>query len=241
MTSSDMLVLGEAMSEPEAAMHIAALVQENQLRNRALYHVGEVPPVERVGIVGAGVMGSIVAAAAIRYGVPVVITDQNPAALASLMQAIQMRMPAEGLDSLPVGDDRVAELLTITPSLADVAACDLIVESIVENVTTKRNFYASLELLCADDTLIVSNTSTLPIGELAAHLRQPERFCGLHYFPPIGEQKMFEIIPGAKTNEVTTARLIRFAERLGRIPVVVADGRGFVVNRILMAYMSAGI
>jgi 3-hydroxyacyl-CoA dehydrogenase len=156
-------------------------------------------------------------------------------------QEIPKRMPAERIDSLADVDDRVAELLSLTPNLAEVAACDLVVESIVENVTTKRNFYSGLEKLCTDETLVVSNTSTLPIAELAAHLRQPQRFSGLHYFPPIGAKKMVEIIPSAKTTEVAIGRLIQFTERVGRIPIVVSDGRGFVVNRILMAYMNAGI
>ncbi len=241
MTSSDRLVPGNAMSEPEALTHLETLVRKNHRRNHACYRVDDAAPVERVGIVGAGVMGSVVAASAIRYGIPVVITDQNPEALAGVKKEIPKRMPAEGLDSSTDIDQRVNQLVSVTPDLAEVAACDLVVESIVENVTTKRNFYSVLEKLCADETLIVSNTSTLPITELAAHLRVPQRFSGLHYFPPIGARKIFEIIPSAKTSEAATARLIQFAERIGRIPVVVEDGRGFVVNRILMAYMSAGM
>lgn len=241
MTSSETLVLGRMMSESEASRHVAVLVEQNHRRNLACYRVHEASPIERLGIVGAGVMGSIVAASAIGYGVPVVITDQNPEALASIRQAVQTRIQAECLDSPPDVSQRVAELVSVTRNLAEVAACDLVVESIVENITAKRNFYSALEKLCRDETLIVSNTSTLPITELAAHLRQPQRFCGLHYFPPIGEQKMLEIIPSAKTNDAATARLIQFSDRIGRIPVVVADGRGFLVNRILMAYMSAGI
>ena len=241
MTSSDTLMPGRAMSESEASRHMATLVEENNRRNHARYQVDEAPPVESVGIVGAGVMGSVVAASAIRYGIPVVITDQNQSALTSVGQAVRLRMLAESLDSTLDVDQEVAKCLSVTSNLAEVAACDLVVESIVENITTKRNFYSGLEKLCPDKTLVVSNTSTLPISELAAHLREPQRFCGLHYFPPIGEQKMLEIIPSAKTSEASTARLIQFAERIGRLPVVVADGRGFVVNRILMAYMSAGI
>ncbi|MDA1051608.1 MAG: 3-hydroxyacyl-CoA dehydrogenase NAD-binding domain-containing protein [Planctomycetota bacterium] len=241
MTSSETLLQGNAMSEPEASLHIAALIGENHRRNHARFRIDEARPVERVGIVGAGVMGGVVAASAIGYGIPVVITDQNPAALADVKREIPKRMPMEGLAALTDLDERVARLVSVTPDLAEVAACDLVVESIVENVTTKRNFYSDLEQLCPDETLIVSNTSTLPIAELAAHLRLPQRFGGLHYFPPIGARKMFEIIPSDKTTDNATARLIQFAERIGRIPIVVADGRGFVVNRILMAYMNAGI
>lgn len=241
MTSSDRAVTGKPMSEPEASLHIAALVRENHRRNHALFQVDEASPVERLGIVGAGMMGSVVAASAIGYGIPVVITDLNSAALAGVKQEITKRMPTEFIDSIKDVDERVDRLVSLTPNLAEVAACDLVVESIVENVTTKRTFYSGLEKLCSDETLIVSNTSTLPIAELAAHLQQPQRFCGLHYFPPLGARKMVEIIPSATMTEVATARLIQLAERLGRIPIVVADGRGFVVNRVLMAYMNAGI
>ena len=241
MTSCDRQVPGQAMSESEASAHLAALVRENHRRIHARYRIGESPPIERLGIVGAGMMGSVVAASAIGYGIPVVITDLSPAALAAVRQEIPKWIAAECIDSLTDVDQRVARLVSVTPDLAEVAACDLVVESIVENVTTKRTFYSGLERLCPDETLIVSNTSTLPIAELAAHLRRPQRFAGLHYFPPLGAHKMFEIIPGAKTTAAATSRLIQFAERVGRIPIVVADGRGFVVNRILMAYMNAGI
>jgi len=241
MTSSDTMVPRRTMSESEASRHLAALVEENHRQNHARYRVGEASAIERVGIIGAGVMGSVVAASALGYGIPVVITDQNPEALAGVKREIPNRMHAEGFDSLTDIDERIARLVSVTPNLAEVAACELVVESIVEIVTAKRNLYSELEKLCSDETLIVSNTSTLPITELAAHLRRSERFSGLHYFPPIGARKMLEVIPSSRTTEGTTARLARFSERIGRIPVVVADGRGFVVNRILMAYMNAGL
>lgn len=241
MTISDTLVPGNLMCEAEASRHVAALVEQNHQRNHARFRIEEAAPVERVGIVGAGFMGSVVAGSAVGYGIPVVITDLDPNALARVTQAIQMAMRDERVVPSDDIEQRVDELVSVTSSLAEVAACDLVVESIVENVTTKRTFYSGLERLCHDDTLIVSNTSTLPIGELAAHLGNPQRFCGLHYFPPIGERKILEIIPSAKTADMATSRLVQFSEQLGRIPMVVADGRGFLVNRILMAYMNAGI
>jgi 3-hydroxyacyl-CoA dehydrogenase len=241
MASSEKLVPEKAMSSLEASAHVDALVRENHRGNYSRFGVEQSRPINRIGVVGAGVMGSFVAASAIRHGVSVAITDQNPDALASVGQAIKAWLAFEGGEPRSEAGQPSTELVTMTSSLEEVADCDLVVESIVENVTTKRNFYIGLERLCADDTVIVSNTSTLPIAELAAHLRTPQRFCGLHYFPPIGERKMVEIIPGAKTTDDITSRLIKFSERIGRLPVVVADGRGFVVNRILMAYMSAGI
>lgn len=242
MTSIDTLVPGKTMCESEASSHVTALVDENRRRNYALFAIHEAPSIERVGIVGAGVMGSLVAASAIAHGLPVVITDNNPDALQSVRQAIRSAMQAERADnSRESVEEQLSDRLLLSSDLAEVAACDLVVESIVENITTKRTFYSGLEKLCADETLIVSNTSTLPISELAAHLRAPQRFCGLHYFPPIGERKMLEIIPSSKTNAVTTAKVLRFCEQIRRIPLVVADGRGFLVNRILMAYMNAGI
>lgn len=238
MTISETLVPGKPMSESAASAHLTALIRANHQRNNLRYDIESSQPLDRVGIVGAGVMGSIVGASAIRHDVPIVITDQNPEALTTIKQGIRRRIHSESVEPIPDIDERLADLVTVTSRLEDVAACDLVVESIVENVTTKRNFYIGLEKLCDDDTIIVSNTSTLPIAELAAHLRHPHRFCGLHYFPPIGEQKMVEVIPSSKTSEVVTSRLVKFSERIGRLPIVVADGRGFVVNRILMAYMS---
>ncbi len=242
MTSTDTRLMGcHAMNESESSQHVRTLVDENHRRNHVRYEVGTAADVARVGIVGAGVMGSIVAASAIGHDIPVVISDRDPDALQTVKQGIQQAMVAEGIDPVKYTESRLSEYLCLTSDLEKVAACDVVVESIVENVTVKRTFYSGLEKLCQDGTLIVSNTSTLPISELAAHLHKPQRFCGLHYFPPIGARKMLEIIPSSKTSDLATARLIRFCEQIRRIPIVVADGRGFLVNRILMAYMNAGI
>ena len=241
MTKLDTRFPGATMSDLDASNHIAVLFEENQRRNHAQYRSDDASPVGRVGVVGAGVMGAVVAASAIGCGVPIVITDQNHNALASVTREVAKRLSAETTDSLAQTDQRVTALLTVTPDLAEVAACDLVVESIVESLTVKHSFYAVLEKLCSDETLIASNTSTLPIAELAAHLRRPERFCGLHYFPSHDLRKIMEVIPSNRTTKATTARLVRFTERIRRIPIVVSDGRGFVVNRILMAYMNAGI
>lgn len=241
MTSSNTFGPGKTMCELTASTHLAALVEENSRRNDLRFAGTEARPIKRVGIVGAGVMGSVVAASAVVHGIPVVITDQNPAALESVSAAIEAAIRPELVAPQARSNEQVTDLVSLTADLSDVAACDLIVESIVENVTTKRTFYSGLEKLCPDDTLIVSNTSTLPIAELAAHLKYPQRFCGLHFFPPIGARKMLEVIPGATTNDLTTASIVRYCQQVARIPIVVADGRGFLVNRILMSYMNAGL
>ncbi len=241
MASSNISGLGKTMCELDASKHVASLVGANRQRNVARFAFDDVRPISRIGIVGAGVMGSIVAASAVSHGIPVAITDLSEEALDRLPGAIEEAMRAESADSADAMPAKVADLVTRTTNLEDVSSCDLIVESIVENVTTKRNFYSVLEKICPDDKLIVSNTSTLPIAELAAHFRCPQRFCGLHYFPAIGQRKMLEVIPGAKTDSLTTASVVRYSEQVDRIPIVVADGRGFLVNRILMAYMNAGI
>lgn len=241
MASFDTLIPSVIMTESEVSRHVAGLVEKNRQQNQALDNVSESAPVQRVGIVGAGVMGSIVAASALGYGFSVVITDDNPAALNGVKRAILDALKAERPGFNEKLDRCMDDHLRLTSHLKDVAACDLIVESIVENVTAKRTFYSVLEKLCPAETLIVSNTSTLPITDLAAHLRNPQSFGGLHYFPPTGEHKILEIIPGANTSAIAMARLVEFCQRLDRIPIVVVDGRGFLVNRILMAYMNSAI
>jgi 3-hydroxyacyl-CoA dehydrogenase/enoyl-CoA hydratase/3-hydroxybutyryl-CoA epimerase/enoyl-CoA isomerase len=137
--------------------------------------------------------------------------------------------------------DVVAGLARTTTDWADVARCDVVIESVIENPLVKRQIFATLEKIARPDTLIASNTSTLPIEQLSSEMQHPERFCGLHFFPPFGERPMLEIIPGSRTGDRTTAALVKFSAALERIPVVVADGRGFLVNCLLMAYMNAAM
>ncbi len=221
--------------------HVRDLLDHNHQVNRRLCHDDRGRAVRSVGVVGAGFMGSAVAAAAIGRGLSVVITDKDEGILSRVPANIMAAMvQAGGAEAVPAAGSISGQARTTT-DLADVAKCDLVVESVVENPLIKRQIFSTLEDKANPNTIIVSNTSTLPIEQLSAGLRHPARFCGLHFFPPLGERPMIEIIPGPHTDDRTTAALVTFSETLGRIPIVVADGRGFLVNCLLMTYMNAAM
>jgi 3-hydroxyacyl-CoA dehydrogenase len=222
--------------------HVLGLVEENRLRNQRRHSTnGGLGEIRSIGVVGAGFLGSSVAAAAVEHGCPVVITDRDEPTLRGALNSIHNALTeTRGTVDTTLGAS-IAELVRMTDDVAEVADCDLVVETVVENPRIKQQVFAELEAHRNIDTIIVTNTSTLPIGQLASNLDDPTRFCGLHFFPPLGEQPMLEIIPGTRTSSETTAKVVEFSEAIGRLPVVVPDGRGFVVNRLIMAYMSAGI
>lgn len=242
MTFPSMRTPDDLSLPADVANHVLELVEQNRLQNQQTYSADGISnEIRRVGVVGAGFMGSAIAAAAAEHGRPVIITDQNEETLRRSHENIQNALTEARGTTDPTWEGSVAELVRTTSDVAAVAGCDLVVEAVIEDPRIKQQVFNDLETHRGTDTIIVSNTSTLPIGQLASKLVDPTRFCGLHFFPPLGERPMLEIIPGIETSNETTAKVVDFSELIDRIPVVVPDGRGFVVNRLIMAYMSAGM
>ncbi len=119
----------------------------------------------------------------------------------------------------------------------EYSGCDLVVEAIIENAAAKRDLYQRLEPLLPDHAILATNTSTIPIAELAEGLARPELFLGVHFFNPVRKMKLVELIRGPRTSDQTVATAVAYAKRLGKSPVVVKDGPGFLVNRLLIPYM----
>ena len=123
----------------------------------------------------------------------------------------------------------------------DFSETNLVLEAVVESITVKRSLFGQLERQIKPDAILASNTSTIPITRLAQELTHPERFCGIHFFNPVRVAKLVEIIRGAKTSDETVATAVEFAKQIGRTPVVVNDGPGFLVNRLLFPYLNEAI
>jgi 3-hydroxyacyl-CoA dehydrogenase len=195
--------------------------------------------IRSVGIIGAGTMGAEIAAAHIKRNLPMTIFDNNPAALATIAQRTAAELAAGGES----GDARasVDRLIRPTAELAEIAKCDLIIESILESLPAKRELFGRLHDLLAAETIVASNTSTITIGKLAESMPLPERFCGLHFCHPVRERPLVEIVRGAKTGDETIATLAAHAKAIDKIPVVVADGPGFLVNRMLLPYLAEAL
>ena len=135
----------------------------------------------------------------------------------------------------------LAPLLNGTLSDAELAAADIVVEAIYENADAKKKLYERLEPLLPKHAVLCSNTSTIPIAELAAGLERPEQFCGLHFFNPVRQMPLVEVIRGRATSDDTVATAVAYARRLGKSPIVVNDGPGFLVNRVLLPYMNEAL
>ena len=196
-------------------------------------------PIKSVSVVGAGIMGRGIAAANLKRNIPVRITD---AAAAALDVGVEQTLEEASFDRQTKRPDpkravHYASLLHATTSDDELAASDLVIEAVVEIPDVKRGVFARLEPKLRPEAILATNTSTIPITELAAGLARPERFCGIHFFNPVRKMPLVEVIRGQKTSDETIAAAVAYAKSVGKSPVVINDGPGFLVNRLLLFYM----
>jgi len=199
--------------------------------------------IQCVGVVGAGVMGQGIAAACLRRDMQVVLHDSDPAALGRSAEAVLVAAAYDRTSGGPSVENslKYGGRLHATTDLGDLHGCDLIIEAIVEDIDAKRRLLAELETRVGKETVLATNTSTIPVAVLAEALEQPERFCGVHFFNPVRSMKLVEVVRGPVTSGATMATAVAWARRLDKTPVVVADGPGFLVNRILSPYLGAAL
>jgi len=199
--------------------------------------------IKSAAVIGSGIMGSGIAAATLKSEVPIALTDANVDALAKgakqVLEEAAYNRKTKGPDLAKTL--KLAPLLSVTHRDEEIAAADLVIEAIIEKEEPKKELYARLEPLLRPEAILASNTSTIPITKLAAGLKRPERFCGIHFFNPVRRMKLVEVIRGAKTSDETIATAVAFAKRIGKSPIVVGDGPGFLVNRLLFPYMNEAI
>jgi 3-hydroxyacyl-CoA dehydrogenase/enoyl-CoA hydratase/3-hydroxybutyryl-CoA epimerase/3-hydroxyacyl-CoA dehydrogenase/enoyl-CoA hydratase/3-hydroxybutyryl-CoA epimerase/enoyl-CoA isomerase len=203
---------------------------------------GDVTPaaVRSAGVVGAGIMGQGIAAANVKRGIPIAITDARPDAIARGVQGVLEEVSY----NKQTKKTDVAKALELAPFVNgttvddELCAADIVIEAIIENPQAKQQLFARLEPKLSDTALLCSNTSTIPITRLAAELKRPERFCGLHFFNPVRKMPLVEVIRGKKTSDQTVATAVAYAKSLGKSPIVIGDGPGFLVNRLLLPYMN---
>jgi 3-hydroxyacyl-CoA dehydrogenase/enoyl-CoA hydratase/3-hydroxybutyryl-CoA epimerase/3-hydroxyacyl-CoA dehydrogenase/enoyl-CoA hydratase/3-hydroxybutyryl-CoA epimerase/enoyl-CoA isomerase len=199
--------------------------------------------VTRVGVLGAGIMGSGIAAAHARKGIPTVVLDSNPQALERGLTNIAASFKALADRGRMKIEDLMAALarLGTAASLSSLADCDVVIEAIVENESAKTESFRQLEPLLRPDAILASNTSTISISRMAQVLQRPERFAGMHFFNPVDRMPLVEVIRGESTSDQTVATLVALSKQIGKTPIVVKDGPGFLVNRILFPYMNEAL
>ncbi|CCN33327.1 Fatty acid oxidation complex subunit alpha (Includes: Enoyl-CoA hydratase/Delta(3)-cis-Delta(2)-trans-enoyl-CoA isomerase/3-hydroxybutyryl-CoA epimerase; 3-hydroxyacyl-CoA dehydrogenase) [Vibrio nigripulchritudo SO65] len=192
----------------------------------------------RAAVLGAGIMGGGIAYQSALKGVPVMMKDIAQASLdlgmTEASKLLNKRLSRGRIDGFKMS----GILASITPSLhyAGIENSDVIVEAVVENPKVKAAVLSEVETLVDDNTMITSNTSTIPINLLAKSLKRPENFCGMHFFNPVHRMPLVEIIRGEHTSEETINRVVAYAAKIGKSPIVVNDCPGFFVNRVLFPY-----
>ncbi|MEM6655154.1 MAG: 3-hydroxyacyl-CoA dehydrogenase NAD-binding domain-containing protein [Planctomycetota bacterium] len=196
--------------------------------------------IKTAAVIGAGIMGQGIASANAKRGVSVVLSDSRPDALATGVSAVVREAAYDKTVRGPTADNaiRLSALVDGSTDPAQLSKSDVVIEAILENADAKRELFQSLGPHLGDQTILCSNTSTIPITELAEGLRAPDRFCGLHFFNPVRKMPLVEVIRGEKTSDATVAAMTAYTRRLGKTPVVVGDGPGFLVNRLLLPYMN---
>ena len=200
-------------------------------------------PIKRVGVIGTGVMAPGVVEVAAFAGFEVVVRGRSTARANDVVTAIHQRterLVTKGRMEASARNSALA-LISTTELLRDLADCDLIIEMVVEDLEIKRKLFTQIEEHIRPDAILASNTSTLPIAELAMSTRHPDRVCGLHFFNPATAMKLVEIIKPLTASEDTIDAVRAFATACGREIVDVADHAGFVVNALLFPYLNSAI
>jgi len=196
--------------------------------------------VERIGVVGLGAMGAGIAQVAVEAGFEVVgreVTAELGETAAGRIDHFLTRKVEKGQRTQDECDAARARLVTTT-ELADLAACDLVIEAIVEELDAKRALFAELERICRADAVLATNTSALSVTEIAAATATPERVVGMHFFNPAPLMPLVEVVRAQLSSDEAVAAALAVVERLGKVAVPCHDTPGFVVNRVLIPLLN---
>ena len=196
-------------------------------------------PIQRVGVVGCGLMGSGIAQVAAQAGCQVVAREVSAELVEKGLKAIEKnlgRLVEKGAIS-DADRNAVRGRLRGTTNLEELRDCDLIIEAIIEQLPAKRELYGALDKICPPATIFASNTSSLSITEMATATRRPDRFVGLHFFNPVPVMKLVEVIRTIATDPKVYEEMVAFGTKLGKTPVRTSDRTGFIVNRLLVPYL----
>jgi 3-hydroxybutyryl-CoA dehydrogenase len=200
-------------------------------------------PIQKVGVVGCGLMGSGIAQVVAQAGCEVVVREVTPELVDKGLKAIEKNMQrmVEKGTLTEAERDLARSRLRGTTNLDELRDSDLIIEAVIEQLPAKKEVYAALDILCPRETIFASNTSSLSITEMAAATARPQRFVGLHFFNPVPVMKLVEVVRTVATDPAVYEEMVQFATRLGKTPVRTSDRTGFIVNRLLVPYLMDAI
>lgn len=199
--------------------------------------------IRSIGVIGSGIMGSGLAETAARAGFDVILRSRTraaaDAALAGVAAAMDRRI-SRGTATEAERDELLARI-TPTDHLGAIADCDLVIESVVEDLAVKKALFAELEQVTKPTAILATNTSTLPVIELAMATPRPELVCGIHFFNPAPAMALVEIVRPLSASDATIAAATAFARACGKDAIEVADRAGFVVNALLFPYLNNAV
>lgn len=195
--------------------------------------------IQKVGVIGCGLMGSGIAQVSAAAGFPTVVREVSANALDKGMGSIKKFLEGSVAKGKMTAEDKDKLLanLTGTTELRDLADCDLVVEAATENLALKKELFGNLDAICKPGAIFASNTSSLSITEMSGFTKRPERVIGLHFFNPVPLMKLVEIVRTIRTDAAALADANAWCMAVGKTVVNCGDSTGFVVNRLLVPYM----
>ncbi|MCD8523758.1 MAG: fatty acid oxidation complex subunit alpha FadB [Saccharospirillaceae bacterium] len=219
---------------------IGLFMNDQLLKKKAKEFDKAAKPTNKAAVLGAGIMGGGIAFQSALKGTPIMMKDINEAGIAlgqsEANKLLAKRVERKKMKPLEMGE--VLNRIRPTLSYAEFGDVDTVVEAVVENPKVKKMVLAELEDKVREDAIITSNTSTISIDLLAADLKRPENFLGMHFFNPVHMMPLVEVIRGAKTSPEAVATVVAYAKKMGKTPIVVNDCPGFLVNRVLFPYFA---
>ena len=195
--------------------------------------------IRRVGVVGCGLMGSGIAEVAAKSGFDVIVREVDDEVVESGKNRIRKSMDrAVEKEKMTLTEQEVAwGRLHFTAEVSEFESADIVVEAIIENLEAKAELFRELDGLCPDHTIFASNTSSLPVTDIAAATARADRFIGLHFFNPVPVMMLVEVVRTIATSHETLDRALQFSRALNKVPITAKDNSGFVVNLLLVPYL----
>ncbi|WP_201605143.1 fatty acid oxidation complex subunit alpha FadB [Psychrobacter sp. JCM 18903] len=231
----------KAAKTPQAESLVGLFLSDQLVKKLAKQHSKKAHEINEAAVLGAGIMGGGIAYQAASKGLPIIMKDIKSEQL-DLGMGEASKLLGKMVDRGKMTPTKMGETLSrIRPTLnyGDFAETDIVIEAVVENPNVKRAVLKEVEGLVKDDCILASNTSTISITFLAEALERPENFVGMHFFNPVHRMPLVEVIRGEKSSEEAIATTVALASKMGKVPVVVNDCPGFLVNRVLFPYFGA--
>ena len=192
---------------------------------------------------GSGIMGAGLAEVAAKSGFEVVLRSRAQSTADAMIAGLEKSL-AKQVERGKIADEERAAVLgrvTAVSDLGELADCDLVIESIVEDLPTKKHLFTELDRVCKEGAILATNTSTLPVVEMAMNTGRPELVCGIHFFNPAPMMALVEVVRSITTSDDTVAAATEFASACGKNPVQVKDQAGFIVNALLFPYLNNAV